>query len=197
MRGRSSEIVALGMLLGQGDVFKVAFLIINPDYSAGKRTSARLCLTGGRRDRYAQKGDNIGFFIDLTTVLPLSGLVAGDPGSFQGPGNRPSTPHWHQDARNGGFIPAFISAAFSNSLGSIVLRPNQYPDLITFVLSIAVILFIIYIEGMRVEEEDHHAGEEQLEEDDYGLGAPEGPESAAQYVRARFHRDDHEGENLR
>jgi preprotein translocase subunit SecY/protein transport protein SEC61 subunit alpha len=50
-----------------------------------------------------------------------------------------------------GFIPAFISAAFSNSLSSIVLRPNQYPDLVTFVLSIAVILFIIYIEGMRVE----------------------------------------------
>ncbi|MGD0637557.1 MAG: preprotein translocase subunit SecY [Nitrososphaerales archaeon] len=50
-----------------------------------------------------------------------------------------------------GFIPAFISAAFSHSLGSIVLRPNQYPDLVTFVLSIAVILFIIYIEGMRVE----------------------------------------------
>jgi len=50
-----------------------------------------------------------------------------------------------------GFIPAFISAAFSNNLGSIVLRPDQYPDLVTFVLSIAVILFIIYIEGMRVE----------------------------------------------
>ncbi|MDG6925507.1 MAG: preprotein translocase subunit SecY [Nitrososphaerota archaeon] len=50
-----------------------------------------------------------------------------------------------------GFVPAFISAALSNSLSSIVLRPNQYPDLVTFVLSVAVILFIIYIEGMRVE----------------------------------------------
>ena len=50
-----------------------------------------------------------------------------------------------------GFVPAFISAAFSNSLSSIVIRPNEYPDLVTFVLSIAVILFIIYIEGMRVE----------------------------------------------
>lgn len=50
-----------------------------------------------------------------------------------------------------GFVPAFISAAFSNTLSSIVLRPNQFPDLVTFVLSIAVILFIIYIEGMRVE----------------------------------------------
>ena len=50
-----------------------------------------------------------------------------------------------------GFIPAFISAAFSNTLSTIVLRPDQYPDFVTFVLSIAVILFIIYIEGMRVE----------------------------------------------
>jgi preprotein translocase subunit SecY/protein transport protein SEC61 subunit alpha len=50
-----------------------------------------------------------------------------------------------------GFIPAFISAATSNSLSSVVIRPNQYPDLVTFVLSVAVILFIIYIEGMRVE----------------------------------------------
>jgi protein transport protein SEC61 subunit alpha len=50
-----------------------------------------------------------------------------------------------------GFVPAFLNAAFSNSLSTIVLRPNQYPDLITFVLSVAVILFIIYIEGMRVE----------------------------------------------
>jgi len=50
-----------------------------------------------------------------------------------------------------GFVPAFISAALSNSLNSIVLRPNQYPDLVTFALSVAVILFIIYIEGMRVE----------------------------------------------
>ncbi|MGA2665693.1 MAG: preprotein translocase subunit SecY [Nitrososphaerales archaeon] len=50
-----------------------------------------------------------------------------------------------------GFVPAFISAAFSNDLSSIVIRSNQFPDLVTFVLSIAVILFIIYIEGMRVE----------------------------------------------
>ncbi len=50
-----------------------------------------------------------------------------------------------------GFFPAFISAAFTNTLSSIVLRPDQYPDLVTFVLSVAVILFIIYIEGMRVE----------------------------------------------
>ncbi|MDA4122076.1 MAG: preprotein translocase subunit SecY [Thaumarchaeota archaeon] len=50
-----------------------------------------------------------------------------------------------------GFVPAFIDAAVTNSLSSIITRPDNYPDLVTFVLSCAVILFIIYIEGMRVE----------------------------------------------
>jgi len=50
-----------------------------------------------------------------------------------------------------GFIPAFIDAAVTNSLSSVITRPNNYPDLVTFVLSIAVILFIVYIEGIRVE----------------------------------------------
>src|SRR5208283_5676361 len=50
-----------------------------------------------------------------------------------------------------GFIPAFIDAAVTNTLSGIITRPDNYPDLVTFVLSIAVILFIVYIEGMRVE----------------------------------------------
>jgi preprotein translocase SecY subunit len=50
-----------------------------------------------------------------------------------------------------GFIPAFIDASVTNTLSSIVIRPSNYPDLVTFVLSIAVILFIVYIEGIRVE----------------------------------------------
>jgi preprotein translocase SecY subunit len=50
-----------------------------------------------------------------------------------------------------GFIPALLSAAATHSLNTVVIRANNYPDLLTFVLSIAVILFIIYIEGMRVE----------------------------------------------
>ncbi len=51
-----------------------------------------------------------------------------------------------------GFVPALISALQPAGRGSIVfIRPNQFPDLFTFVMSIAVILFIIYIEGMRVE----------------------------------------------
>ena len=39
----------------------------------------------------------------------------------------------------------------TNTLSGIITRPDNYPDLVTFVLSIAVILFIVYIEGMRVE----------------------------------------------
>ena len=50
-----------------------------------------------------------------------------------------------------GFIPAAISAFFTNTLPSIVVREYQYPSLLTFVLTIVMILVIVYIEGIRVE----------------------------------------------
>ena len=50
-----------------------------------------------------------------------------------------------------GFIPATISAFFTNTLPSIVVRSYKYPSLLTFVLTIAMILVIVYIEGIRVE----------------------------------------------
>jgi preprotein translocase SecY subunit len=50
-----------------------------------------------------------------------------------------------------GFIPATISAFFSNSLPSIVIRDFKYPSLLTFALTIVMILVLIYIEGIRVE----------------------------------------------
>jgi preprotein translocase SecY subunit len=50
-----------------------------------------------------------------------------------------------------GFIPAFISAIFTGNVSSVFIRQYQYPSLLTFILTIAVILFIIYIEGIRVE----------------------------------------------
>jgi len=50
-----------------------------------------------------------------------------------------------------GFVPALISAIFSNSLTSIVVRNYKYPSLLTFVLTIAMILVLVYIEGIRVE----------------------------------------------
>lgn len=50
-----------------------------------------------------------------------------------------------------GFVPALLSAAFSQSLPEIVVRGFKYPSLLTFVLTLAMILVLIYIEGIRVE----------------------------------------------
>ena len=50
-----------------------------------------------------------------------------------------------------GFIPATISAFFSNTLPSIVVREFKYPSLLTFALTLVMILVLIYIEGIRVE----------------------------------------------
>ena len=55
-----------------------------------------------------------------------------------------------------GFIPAVISALFSTgftvtTLANIAVRQYRYPSLLTFVLTIAMILVLIYIEGIRVE----------------------------------------------
>ncbi|MDG6914719.1 MAG: preprotein translocase subunit SecY [Nitrososphaerota archaeon] len=52
-----------------------------------------------------------------------------------------------------GFVPAFIAALFPGGGGvaSVFLRANQFPSLFTFVMTAAVILFITYIEGIRVE----------------------------------------------
>jgi preprotein translocase SecY subunit len=50
-----------------------------------------------------------------------------------------------------GFVPAALSAAFSNTLPEIVVRQFKYPSLLTFVLTLAMILVLIYIEGIRVE----------------------------------------------
>jgi preprotein translocase SecY subunit len=52
-----------------------------------------------------------------------------------------------------GFIPALISSLFPGGGGvaSVFIRTDQFPSLFTFVMTIAVILFITYIEGIRVE----------------------------------------------
>jgi preprotein translocase SecY subunit len=52
---------------------------------------------------------------------------------------------------NFGFIPATISAFFSNTLPSIVVRDFKYPSLLTFALTIVMLLVLVYIEGIRVE----------------------------------------------
>ncbi len=52
-----------------------------------------------------------------------------------------------------GFIPAFIGSLFPGGGGvaSVFIRANEFPSMFTFVMTIAVILFITYIEGIRVE----------------------------------------------
>jgi preprotein translocase SecY subunit len=52
---------------------------------------------------------------------------------------------------NFGFIPATIAAFFSNTLPSIVVRQFKYPSLLTFALTLVMLLVLIYIEGIRVE----------------------------------------------
>ncbi|HZW84463.1 MAG TPA: preprotein translocase subunit SecY [Nitrososphaerales archaeon] len=50
-----------------------------------------------------------------------------------------------------GFVPALISSFFTNSLSTIVIRDFKYPSLLTFVLTLVMLLVLIYIEGIRVE----------------------------------------------
>jgi len=52
-----------------------------------------------------------------------------------------------------GFIPALVNSLFPGGGGvaSVFIRANEFPSLFTFVMTVAVILFITYIEGIRVE----------------------------------------------
>ncbi len=50
-----------------------------------------------------------------------------------------------------GFVPALISAFFTKTLPDILVRGFRYPSLLTFVLTIVMILVLVYIEGIRVE----------------------------------------------
>ncbi|MDA4127926.1 MAG: preprotein translocase subunit SecY [Thaumarchaeota archaeon] len=50
-----------------------------------------------------------------------------------------------------GFFPSLISSAFTGTLSGIVVRNYRYPSLITFILTLTMILLLVYIEGIRVE----------------------------------------------
>jgi preprotein translocase SecY subunit len=50
-----------------------------------------------------------------------------------------------------GFIPGAISQFFAGDVRSILIRENFYPSVMTFSLTIVMILVLIYIEGIRVE----------------------------------------------
>ena len=48
-----------------------------------------------------------------------------------------------------GFVPALISSFFTHA--DIIIRGFRYPSLLTFVLTLVMVLFLVYIEGIRVE----------------------------------------------
>ncbi len=50
-----------------------------------------------------------------------------------------------------GFIPALISSAFAGHLADIVVRGFRFPSLLTFILTVVMVLVLVYIEGIRVE----------------------------------------------
>lgn len=50
-----------------------------------------------------------------------------------------------------GFVPALISSISSGNVTSIFIRNFQFPSLLTFILTIVMILVLVYIEGIRVE----------------------------------------------
>jgi len=52
-----------------------------------------------------------------------------------------------------GFVPALVASLFPGGGGvaSTFIRANEFPSMFTFVMTVAVILFITYIEGIRVE----------------------------------------------
>jgi preprotein translocase subunit SecY len=50
-----------------------------------------------------------------------------------------------------GFIPALVSSFFTNTIPTIFVRGFKYPSLLTFILTLVMLLVLIYIEGIRVE----------------------------------------------
>jgi preprotein translocase subunit SecY len=50
-----------------------------------------------------------------------------------------------------GFIPALISSFFTNTVPSIIVRANNFPSLLTFMLTLVMILVLVYVEGIRIE----------------------------------------------
>ena len=50
-----------------------------------------------------------------------------------------------------GFIPATLSAFFTNTLPSVLVREFKYPSFLTFALTLVMILVLVYVEGIRVE----------------------------------------------
>jgi preprotein translocase SecY subunit len=98
-------------------------------------------------DEMIQKGWGIGSGISLFILAGVAQTLWWD--SFS---PYPVSPTQGAPQQIYGFIPAFINALVSGAgVSSVFIRTSQFPSAFTFVMTIAVILFITYIEGIRVE----------------------------------------------
>jgi preprotein translocase SecY subunit len=98
-------------------------------------------------DELIQKGWGIGSGVSLFILAGVCQTVAWYTFS-----PFPFTATTGQPAQIFGFIPAVISTIFAhNPISAIVIRDFKYPSLLTFVLTLVMILVLVYIEGIRVE----------------------------------------------
>ncbi len=98
-------------------------------------------------DEMIQKGWGIGSGISLFILAGVAQTLWWD--SFS---PYPVAPTQGAAQQIYGFIPALINALINGGgVSSVFLRTSQFPSAFTFVMTIAVILFITYIEGIRVE----------------------------------------------
>ena len=99
-------------------------------------------------DEMIQKGWGIGSGISLFILGGVAQILWWD--SFS---PYPVSPTQGAPTMIYGFIPALVNSLFAGGGGvaSVFIRTDQFPSAFTFVMTIAVILFITYIEGIRVE----------------------------------------------
>lgn len=97
-------------------------------------------------DELIQKGWGIGSGISLFILAGVAQTLMWDTFSPY-----PVSPAQGQPAVIFGFIPALINGIVTGNLSGIAIRQAQFPSAFTFVLTVAVILFLVYIEGIRVE----------------------------------------------
>jgi len=99
-------------------------------------------------DEMIQKGWGIGSGISLFILGGVAQILWWD--SFS---PYPVAPTQGAPTMIYGFIPALVNSLFAGGGGvaSVFIRTDQFPSAFTFVMTIAVILFITYIEGIRVE----------------------------------------------
>ncbi|HUI00361.1 MAG TPA: preprotein translocase subunit SecY [Nitrososphaerales archaeon] len=98
-------------------------------------------------DEMIQKGWGIGSGISLFILAGVAQTLWWD--SFS---PYPVAPTQGAPTQIYGFIPALVNSLFSGAgVSSVLIRASQFPSAFTFVMTIAVILFITYIEGIRVE----------------------------------------------